>query len=58
MIVYKASDVKLSWEHFENGEGHTHSAPKTCGYVKEESGTMNLYHYKINTNSQYKHCDY
>ena len=35
MIVYKASDVKLSWEHYENGEGHTHSAPKTCGYVKE-----------------------
>lgn len=35
MIVYKASDVKLSWEHYQNGEGHTHGAPKTCGYVKE-----------------------
>lgn len=37
MIVYKASDVKLSWEHYQNGEGHTHGSPKTCGYVKEEN---------------------
>ncbi|XP_044593060.1 ADAM 17-like protease [Cotesia glomerata] len=35
MIIYKASDVKLSWEHVENGEGHTHGVPKTCGYIKE-----------------------
>lgn len=35
MIVYKASDVKLSWEHYRDGQGHTHGAPKTCGYVKE-----------------------
>lgn len=37
MIVYKASNVKLSWEHNEGDgdEGHTHGAPKTCGYVKE-----------------------
>lgn len=37
MLIYKASDVKLSWQHIENGEGHTHGAPKTCGYVKEGS---------------------
>lgn len=35
MIVYKASDVKLSWEHYQDGQGHTHGAPKTCGYIKE-----------------------
>ncbi|XP_011500882.1 PREDICTED: ADAM 17-like protease [Ceratosolen solmsi marchali] len=35
MIIYKVSDVKLSWEHYQNGEGHTHGAPKTCGYIKE-----------------------
>lgn len=38
MIIYKSSDVKLSWEHFQDGEGHTHGVPKTCGYVKEELG--------------------
>lgn len=35
MIIYKSSDVKLSWEHYKDGEGHTHGAPKTCGYIKE-----------------------
>jgi disintegrin and metalloproteinase domain-containing protein 17 len=35
MIIYKVSDVKLSWEHYQNGEGHTHGAPKTCGYIRE-----------------------
>ncbi|XP_063974850.1 ADAM 17-like protease isoform X1 [Diachasmimorpha longicaudata] len=36
MIMYKASDVKLSWEHVDkNGEGHTHGVPRTCGYVQE-----------------------
>ncbi|XP_015522611.1 ADAM 17-like protease [Neodiprion pinetum] len=38
MIVYKGSNVKLSWEHYEGGEGHTHGVPKTCGYVKEDAG--------------------
>lgn len=38
MIIYKSSDVKFSWEHFQDGEGHTHGVPKTCGYVKEELG--------------------
>jgi len=33
---YKSSDVKLSWEHYQDGEGHTHGIPKTCGYVKED----------------------
>lgn len=42
MIIYKSSDVKLSWEHFEHGEGHTHGAPKTCGYVKEELGQFTV----------------
>jgi len=36
MIIYKSSDVKLSWEHYQDGEGHTHGTPKTCGYVKED----------------------
>lgn len=36
MIVYKGSNVKLSWEHYQDGQGHTHGAPKTCGYVKED----------------------
>lgn len=35
MIIYKSSDVKFSWEHYQDGEGHTHGVPKTCGYVKE-----------------------
>lgn len=33
MIVYKASDVKLSWQH--NHPPGEMGAPKTCGYVKE-----------------------
>jgi disintegrin and metalloproteinase domain-containing protein 17 len=34
MVVYKASDVKLSWEnHGEND--HEHFEPGKCGYVKE-----------------------
>ncbi|XP_066598039.1 ADAM 17-like protease [Prorops nasuta] len=37
MIVYKSSDVKFSWEHYQDGQGHTHGAPKTCGYVKEDT---------------------
>lgn len=40
MIIYKSSDVKLSWEHYKDGEGHTHGAPKTCGYVKENLSTV------------------
>lgn len=39
MIVYKGSNVKLSWEHYEGDEGHTHGVPKTCGYVKEDAGS-------------------
>jgi disintegrin and metalloproteinase domain-containing protein 17 len=35
MVVYKASDVKLSWEnHAKHGEGENHTHGK-CGYVKE-----------------------
>lgn len=33
MIAYRASDVKLSWEH--NHPVGEMGAPKTCGYVKE-----------------------
>lgn len=47
MIIYKSSDVKLSWEHYKDGEGHTHGAPKTCGYVKENL-SMILLQYKCN----------
>jgi disintegrin and metalloproteinase domain-containing protein 17 len=38
MVAYKASDVKLSWEHHnENKESHDnhHFVPGRCGYVKE-----------------------
>lgn len=42
MIIYKSSDVKLSWEHYQDGEGHTHGTPKTCGYVKEDLSTILL----------------
>lgn len=35
MIAYKASDVKLSWEH-DSDDFHEKSWPRTCGYVKEE----------------------
>ncbi|CAB0038723.1 unnamed protein product [Trichogramma brassicae] len=42
MIIYKASDVKLSWEHYHNGEGHTHGAPKTCGYIKEDNEPIDV----------------
>lgn len=42
MIVYKSSDVKLSWEHYQDGEGHTHGVPKTCGYVKENMSMILL----------------
>lgn len=33
MIAYRASDVKLSWQH--NHPVGEMGAPKTCGYVKE-----------------------
>lgn len=42
MIIYKSSDVKLSWEHYQDGEGHTHGVPKTCGYVKENTSIYNF----------------
>lgn len=45
MIIYKSSDVKLSWEHYKDGEGHTHGAPKTCGYVKEN---LSMVHHNTN----------
>lgn len=31
MIIYRASDVKLSWQHQPAGD----FAPRTCGYIKE-----------------------
>lgn len=34
MIAYRASDVKLSWDH--SGDFHENNWPRTCGYVKEE----------------------
>lgn len=40
MIAYRASDVKLSWEHHDNF--HEKNWPRTCGYVKEE--IENEYH--------------
>ena len=36
MVAYRASDVKLSWEHNEMGQI---LPPVTCGYVKEGLGT-------------------
>lgn len=33
MISYRASDVKLSWDHSHLDPGQV--GPKTCGYVKE-----------------------
>lgn len=33
MVAYKASDVKLSWEHEHSDENHF--TPGKCGYVKE-----------------------
>lgn len=33
MIVYRGSDIKLSWDHTETGAEHV--GPRTCGYVKE-----------------------
>lgn len=40
MIVYRGSDIKLSWHHHHgdgavDGEDGLVIAPKTCGYVKE-----------------------
>lgn len=45
MIAYRGSDIKLSWEHDENGDAAVGGrdaggspltkVPKTCGYVKE-----------------------
>lgn len=41
MVVYKQSDVKLSWE--TNGTTSDGNAfPKVCGYVKEGAGEWNL----------------
>lgn len=38
MIAYKASDIKLSWQHHHKlGEM---GVPKTCGYVKEGLGKL------------------
>lgn len=34
MIAYRASDVKLSWDH--RGDYDENNWPRTCGYVKEE----------------------
>lgn len=40
MVVYKQSDVKLSWEANETaGED---AFPKVCGYVKEGAGETNF----------------
>lgn len=36
MVVYKQSDVKLSWE--ANGTDEGNAFPKVCGYVKEGAG--------------------
>lgn len=33
MITYKASDVKISWDHSNMGPDDV--GPKTCGYIKE-----------------------
>lgn len=58
MIVYKSSDVKLSWEHYEDGEGHTHGAPRTCGYVKDNL-SMTLLKYYIHIFVLYEYfCNY
>lgn len=44
MVVYRQSDVKLSWE-----ANKTHPDenifPKVCGYVKEGSGKMIFFFY-------------
>lgn len=34
MIAYKSSDVKISWENFDNNDGDN-IGPRTCGYIKE-----------------------
>lgn len=39
MLVYRASDVKLSWKNNENEKGEMGGAPTSCGYVKEGLGT-------------------
>lgn len=44
MIAYRASDIKLSWEHHHNTDGMP--VPKTCGYVKEGLG-MSLIPYAV-----------
>lgn len=36
MVAYRASDIKLSWEHHHKQDGMP--VPKTCGYVKEGLG--------------------
>lgn len=36
MVVYKQSDVKLSWE--ANSTNEESAFPKMCGYVKEGAG--------------------
>lgn len=45
MIVYKASDVKLSWQHHHT-EGEM-GVPKTCGYIKEGLGKNYFYYFRF-----------
>ncbi|KAF4524926.1 hypothetical protein B566_EDAN013888 [Ephemera danica] len=42
MVTYRASDVKLSWEHEDNEQNdspfspnHKHHGARTCGYIRE-----------------------
>lgn len=47
MIAYKASDVKISWEH-SHGDNGENIGPRTCGYVKEGAGEfVHIYHYYL-----------